>query len=562
MTPPAGRRDRWLLWAALAVGLLAAALRLWGLFHNLPDDIHADENQIVRRAVRFGGGDLNPHFFYWPTLAMYVYFGLYGAYFVVGRLLGTFGSVDAFALEFIRDPSVFYGLARAAEVLSDAGAAALLCVLGGRVGGKAGAWTAGLAWAFFPPALEACRHARPDALMLVLSAAALWALAARADGRGLVWGGFLWGLAVSAKYNAVALAPAFAVVWFLDPAPMPQRLRRAAALTAAAAVGFLIGTPYALLDFRTFVDHFAGQSKTIAVGGPGNEGAAARAWVFYLKQALTPAGSPVLGGLALAGVWAGVRRRETFLLAVAAALAGVLLSAGMSRSASERYFTLGAWLVALLAAAGLKFLLDRLTAPKPRIAAAVFLGFLVLIPFVPPAAAHLRAAGLTDTRVLARRWVEQHVPVGEGILLDGTASRLPMSRAQLEDLLARARAAGHVKADQFALELRADEGRGHHLYLIRHEASRTVAGLQDYARQVQDLVPMEEGVDGLARRGITHVIFADDMFPSLYTDPARHPAAFRFYDEVRARCAPVALFPDDGRPRPGPVLRIYRVGRA
>src|SRR5438093_3570673 len=62
-----------LLGLFVVVGLLA---RVWSVSYGLPDLYHPDEPRIVERAVRFHAGDLNPHFFNWPSLYMYLLSGV------------------------------------------------------------------------------------------------------------------------------------------------------------------------------------------------------------------------------------------------------------------------------------------------------------------------------------------------------------------------------------------------------------------------------------------------------------------------------------------------------
>ena len=91
-----GAHRSWLV----AILVVAAAARLWGVAHDLPFVYYYDETHLMNRAVGFGKGDLNPHWFHKPALYMYVLFALFGAYFVLGRLTGRFASVDAFAVHY------------------------------------------------------------------------------------------------------------------------------------------------------------------------------------------------------------------------------------------------------------------------------------------------------------------------------------------------------------------------------------------------------------------------------------------------------------------------------
>jgi len=58
--------------ALAAVLLLAAALRLWALRHDLPFSYYGDELHFMRRAMAMGTGDLDPHWFHKPAFLMYL----------------------------------------------------------------------------------------------------------------------------------------------------------------------------------------------------------------------------------------------------------------------------------------------------------------------------------------------------------------------------------------------------------------------------------------------------------------------------------------------------------
>ncbi|NJR38838.1 MAG: phospholipid carrier-dependent glycosyltransferase [Leptolyngbyaceae cyanobacterium CSU_1_4] len=100
------RETVWVLPTILLIGVI---VRVWGLNFGLPHtECRPDETAMISRALGFFSGDLNPHFFIYPTLYMYVLFGVYAAYYGIGHLLGTYSSTDDLIREFIYDPSHLY----------------------------------------------------------------------------------------------------------------------------------------------------------------------------------------------------------------------------------------------------------------------------------------------------------------------------------------------------------------------------------------------------------------------------------------------------------------------
>src|SRR5687768_876099 len=99
--------------AALAfVLLLAIALRLWGLFHDLPLSYFGHELHCRKCSAALGTGNPNPHWFHKPAFLMYVLAFVDGLYFVVGRLTGQFDSTAEFGAHFLTDPEPFLLLGR------------------------------------------------------------------------------------------------------------------------------------------------------------------------------------------------------------------------------------------------------------------------------------------------------------------------------------------------------------------------------------------------------------------------------------------------------------------
>ncbi len=129
--------------AALIV-LAAFALRVWGVWFDLPDLPHPDEIHEVHRAVRLGMGS-----FEWDRTGKGGYFYLlfveYGVYFVVLRLMGSVESVAEFMDLFIRDPSGFWLIGRTTTAALGALNVWLTYRIGRRVAGEA----VGLLAAFF-----------------------------------------------------------------------------------------------------------------------------------------------------------------------------------------------------------------------------------------------------------------------------------------------------------------------------------------------------------------------------------------------------------------------------
>ena len=77
-----------------AIILLGAALRGWGLWFGLPfAQARPDETVAFGTAANLLSGDLDPHFFHWPTLHLYVLAGVFSVASAAGRLAGATGDL-------------------------------------------------------------------------------------------------------------------------------------------------------------------------------------------------------------------------------------------------------------------------------------------------------------------------------------------------------------------------------------------------------------------------------------------------------------------------------------
>lgn len=122
-------RERWALAAVLS---LALGLRLWGVGFGLSHlETRPDELAIVGRAIRLLSGDLNPHFFHYPSLYFYALGGLYAVWGGVSTLLG--GSWDGFLRDATVDPARFILIGRLVSAFAGAATVYVVYRIGDRV---------------------------------------------------------------------------------------------------------------------------------------------------------------------------------------------------------------------------------------------------------------------------------------------------------------------------------------------------------------------------------------------------------------------------------------------
>jgi 4-amino-4-deoxy-L-arabinose transferase-like glycosyltransferase len=355
--------------------LAAALLRLTGIRYGLPFGglLNPDELNVVPRAWRMThGGGADPHWFEWPTLVLYLQ-----------APFQAWHAAPAFLVA--RVVTVCFGLATVAAAWW----------VGRLAYGTQGALLAAAATAVETTHVAYSRAAVTDVpLTLFVTLALGLALAGRYE-----WAGVAVGLAAAAKYpGALVLVPLVVAAW--------GRWRRLAVSAALAAAAFFVASPFVLLDFR----HAWRDVSRV-------EGYHTTGWLGFEHD--PPGPLAVLDRL-----WHG------FGPFLAFAVAGLAVALWRRRRAD---LVLAAWAIAYFAfVSALHSHFDRYTLPLVPVlgvlAGAAPLVPVALVSLAVPLVWSIQTAHRltkTDTRVVAQRWIESHLPHGATIAAESSTAPLP-----------------------------------------------------------------------------------------------------------------------------------------
>jgi 4-amino-4-deoxy-L-arabinose transferase-like glycosyltransferase len=434
--PPASRR--WLLVIILA----GAVLRLVPIWFGLPyPQARPDEETALGRALDVIDGKLNPDFFHWPSLTFYVFAGALQAARVAKELIGS-------AHEFGFSEHALIGRG----VVAVAGTATIFILF--RLAQLiAGVRPALLAAGFLAVAILHVREshfAMTDVLATMLTVASL-ALLLRAGSSGpdrgaaaiprdaVKWSaaaGLAAGLAASTKYSAAALGVSMLAaqfLWFRRAPRLALSWRNwipSVAYGTALLAGFLIATPYAVLDYDTFSRDFRFNFTHLAEG---HGVALGRGWTYHLTHSLPyGVGVPVFVA-AIGGVVPFARHHGRAAFVLGAFAAAFYFIVGSGYAVFFRYVLPLVPLVCLSASIGV-FHGARWIVPLPGRAQARVLAVLIAMtagPALVYSAWFDLVLARTDTRVLAGRWLEARLH-HDHTLYDsgGPYSRLDLWRAE------------------------------------------------------------------------------------------------------------------------------------
>jgi len=495
--------------------LVALSVRMWGIDHKLPYMYHPDEPKYVAISQgMFKTGDLNPHFFNYPSLFFYINSFAYIPYYLIGRLSGTFHALTdilppvSLTMGVTRSPmptTVLLG--RIITVAFSVGTVGLTFAIGKRLSGKtAVGLLASLMLAISPTNVAHSRIVTPDTLVTFFAAAScLTAVWVYQEGSPLHYtiAGVCVGLTASTKYNgALTLLPLlWAHVLRYGKASLKEPRMYLALLFCA--LGFLATTPFAVIDAATFFADLRSEGLHYATGHEGMEGHTLRWYVHYMWQT-----AGVIYTLAVLEILRGIYSRLKGISLLSIFAVGYFGFIATFQVRNDRTFLPLTPYAFVLAASFLAHLVSkalRLQAKTLRwlsISAIACLHIAGLALPVSKTITETIQLTAVDCRKAARLWIEDTLPRGAKVALESYAPFVEPTRFSVLAV-----------------------GR-----MIEHTPEWYV------------------------ENGIEYLVFSRGMYGRFYREPQRYGAQVLQYDTMFSRFALTQMFRDDQCE-----VRIYEV---
>jgi 4-amino-4-deoxy-L-arabinose transferase-like glycosyltransferase len=426
----------------LALILLSAlALRIWGIGYDLPYIYHPDEpNYITISQNIFKTGDLNPHFFSYPSLFFYINAFAYLPYYLLGKIAGVFQVTSdilapvslAMAVTHTQLPSTVW-LGRVITLCFGISTVGLVYITGKQISNRfAVGVLAALMFAILPTAVSNSRLITPDTFVTFFALLAFWA-SVQVYQQGKTWQYILAGLCVgftaSCKYNGSLIVLALLAAHFLRYGKASLKQPKLYLAILLCVLGFLLTTPYAILDPLPFMEALKFEAQHYATGHAGMDG---DTLIWYLNYMWTTGG--VLYLLAALGILVGfiLRPKETTLLSIFPLAYFVFINSFAVRNG--RTFLPSTPYFIILAAGFLVFLHDKLKmlsmTPRRWLSMTLFvllaLGSLA-IPLIKTITVTQQLVTL-DSRETARLWIDENLPTGSKIALEAYSPFVEPSR--------------------------------------------------------------------------------------------------------------------------------------
>lgn len=292
--PKHKRIQLFLLLLIIGVG---AFVRFYGIDSQMPYLSHPDEPIYVEisRTI-FQTGDLNPHFFKYPSLFFYIRTLAYIPFYYAGKLTGVFhapqdleGIINlTMGVSKAQTPSLII-FDRTITVLFGLGAIVLVFLLSSRMfKNKYFALIPALFLALFRSNLYLDKAIAPDTFLLfflLLTSYFTLCLYENNTRKNYILAGLFAGLTISIKYNGgLILLPIIIAHILLDKKKFLKNINIYISLLMAG-FGFVLTSPFALIDFNTFIKDFYFEMMHYSkIGHIGMEGNTLRYYSSYLYK--------------------------------------------------------------------------------------------------------------------------------------------------------------------------------------------------------------------------------------------------------------------------------------
>ncbi len=559
----------------LLVLLGAIGVRLFGIHHGLPYGYQVDEQYVVMAPMSFGTGDLNPGRFDSPgTTLLYLLFVEYGLFYVGGWILQVFETPMDFAELFLTNPTVFYLLARLTSVAFGTGTVYLVYRLGrdmysARVGIVAAAF-----YAFSRLPIGIDHFAFYDTPLVFLCALAMvnyHNIMSRGRTRDYIFGGLVMGVAMATKYNGAALIIPLCVAHLIRSCDEGKRFhlaffdKRVIMSWFMVPVGFIAGCPFSVLDYSTFIEDLMWQFDRVNSGSFGMD--VDYAWPHYILTSLPYSIGVGLTVCSILGLFLALfkHRRSDFLI-VSFTLC-YFAYVGSWKVAVDKYLLPIMPFLALLAALFAVALVSRTVKSESKSNWALLAVALCLIAGPLARAVHNGyLLSQKDTRTQAKEWIEENVPAGTAIAVDGgnfdlakfsppledSPESVARKLAQIEKELPPGWSTSRAKVEQyFAIKMKYAKDDGYSLYHVVHtldeEADKNVS--------VEEFKKLK--IEYVVASSYAYALYDDPVYRKRNPDKAEY--LINYYSSLDEQCRIVKTFIPLSDEGPGPIVKVYEV---
>ncbi|MFQ5824193.1 MAG: ArnT family glycosyltransferase [bacterium] len=385
----------------------AFVLRFVGIWYGLPSLYNSDEPLHVINALTYGATkSLKPVYFDYPTLYSYFLFVIYGLYFLVGKIFGVFNTALDFGASYFLNPTGLFLVGRFVSVILGITGIWMVYKIGQRFFSKKIGLLSALILALSFNHVNTSHWILIEAAVVFMSALALYLILLFHENPTIkmnVLASFVAGLAISTKYNAGFIFVPLLLTSLLNYKRNVGNLFKNLGISIATLfIGFLLGTPYWLFSFSSFLQYFKWDFTQVGYGVVGHIRSVPLFWPLW-KLILN---DWTVGFLIVAGfIYVFFQREKKQILFLSFALPTILFVGTWNRADIHYVLPIYPSLV-VLAAIFFNDILEYIQNFTVRVSLAVLLLFVPLIKIIYYDIRLIQK----DTRALAEEWIESKIP--------------------------------------------------------------------------------------------------------------------------------------------------------
>lgn len=393
--------------------VVGSFLRYYAVNFGLPLSFHPDEARKVSEITKMlVNNSWDPNYFLHPSLLLYLtifvkkFFDLFSLNFygpadlyLAGRLVSvTFGSISIYFV---------YLIARALYSINIGLVASAL-------------------FAFAPLAVTCSRYMKEDALFLCffLACTYLVILAIKSQRDNLFyWAGLLGGISAGSKYTGFLSVLIIGSGSLLFSKKYNQKIlwKKTALALLLVPIGFLICTPFSLINYQQFLRDLSFEQKHMLRGHSEMIDAWSQLWTYHFSRSLLPGFTIIPTVFALIGMGLLLQRRKLEDIMLLGLILIFYLPAEWVKAKPapqpERYILPCLPFLAIAAALALSQVNSILGKHKQLLASFFILIFLIFAPLIK--SVQLASEIYQDTRIRAQQWILKNIPAGTTIAENG-----------------------------------------------------------------------------------------------------------------------------------------------
>lgn len=463
-------RSTWLV--IIVIAIVAALVRFVGIWHEYPFSFYGDEQQMVKQALAYGGGNFNPYETGMnaskPAFYTYLLFVEYGIYFVIGKLAGWWQDAAGYVTSFLHRPGPWYVIGRSTTALFGVATIILVAITGEKYFSRRSGLVAAILMTVAMGHVITCQHVKadnPTAFFSLLAMLFLLAFLSARQRRYLILAAIAAGFGMATKYYSVFLAPMFAIAIvvaayrgkvhgvgsFLNGSG--QMLRYILLATVVGFATFFLLTPYTFLDSQG-LDFLLGEisvlgDKAVQLTGAAESEAARDDYEFrghatytiavrdfaYSLGKMTGFGwfAAITGcaGIVYCLLRINVSRLILISFPIVFTVVAIIVRPGF---AVVRHQTQIYPFLAIAAGIMLVALYGWIVQRKPQLRHLLVVVFLFLLaPQLVNIIERANVVSRSDTRSAAVAWVNENLPVDSHVLIGNAVIELVPSLQTLDD---------------------------------------------------------------------------------------------------------------------------------